>query len=342
VTLYPSDPAAADAVAEDTATVSGLPTYVGAHGGVHRLYFGKVLGASGLRDLLIPVLLGGLIIFATMLGSVADREREIYTFSSLGLAPPHVAMLFFAESAIYAVVGGMGGYLLGQVVTTALSFLGQHGYARIPAMNFSSMNAVMTILTVMAIVLLSALYPAVKASRSANPGIQRSWRLPEPAGEVFDIRFPFTVSEHDLLGVASYLEEHFRNFSDSSVGTFTTLSCSVFRQRENDMLGFDAEVALAPFDLGVEQRMSLLSQPSDVEGIDEIRILIRRRSGAYGDWRRANKVFVQELRRQFLIWRTLDAAVADQYRERTLGRWERLAAVGRGALLADYGGGGPA
>ena len=64
-----------------------------------------------------------------------------------------------------------------------------------------------------------ALYPAIKAARSANPGVQRAWRMPSPTGDAFDIRFPFTVSDYDLVGVVQFLREHFRNFSDTSVIT---------------------------------------------------------------------------------------------------------------------------
>ena len=110
-------------MADAVARITQLPTYVGDQGGVHRMIFTSLAKASGWKDLLIPVILGGLIIFATMLGSVSDREREIYTFSSLGLAPPHVASLFFAEASMYAVIGGMGGYLLGQVVARLFAFL---------------------------------------------------------------------------------------------------------------------------------------------------------------------------------------------------------------------------
>jgi len=42
---------------------------------------------SGFGDVLVPLLLGGFIVFSTMLGSIIDREKEIYTFSALGLAP---------------------------------------------------------------------------------------------------------------------------------------------------------------------------------------------------------------------------------------------------------------
>jgi len=176
----------------------------------------------------------------------------------------------------------------------------------------------------MSTVVLSTIYPAVKASRSANPGIQRTWKIAEPKGNLHDLLFPFTVSEYDFTGVVSFLEEHFNNLRDASVGGFATEDCQVVRQAGNNMLGLQAHVALAPFDLGIEQDISILSRPSDVEGIDEVRVGMRRTSGAYGDWRRANRVFINELRKQFLLWRALDPSIIEQYRERTLARLSEL------------------
>ena len=322
--IYPTDPEKIEEIAERVASITELPTYLGHRGGVYRLIFTSLAKASGWRDLLIPVILGGLIVFATMLGSVSDREREIYTFSSLGLAPPHVASLFFAEASMYAVIGGMGGYLLGQAVARGLGILAGYGIVSVPAMNYSSTNAIVTILIVMGTVLISTIYPAVKASRSANPGIQRSWRIPKPEGNLYDLIFPFTVSAYDITGVASFLREHFGNYTDTSLGVFATAECHVFRQKDNDMLGIRATVALAPFDLGVNQKFALLSQPSEIEGIDEVRILIYRLSGAQGDWQRANRVFINDLRKQLLIWRSLTIEVMDQYRQKTLEEWEQL------------------
>lgn len=324
ITIYPNDLDKIAQIGQDVATISELPTYLGDQGRVHRLLFSSLTQASGWRDLMIPVLLGGLIIFATMLGSVSDREREIYTFSSLGLAPPHVASLFFAEASVYAVVGGMGGYLLGQLVARLLGWLSSMGLVSVPPMNYSSTNAIVTVLIVMGTVLISTIYPALKASRSANPGIQRAWRIPKPQGSLFDLKFPFTVSAYDIVGVVSFLKEHFDSYSDTSLGIFTSMSSRIFRQEGSDLLGFRAHVALAPFDLGVTQHFAMLSQPSEIPGIDEVRILIARDSGAHGDWQRANRVFVNDLRKQLLIWRSLPHDVMDKYRQKTLEQWQSL------------------
>jgi hypothetical protein len=334
INIYPKGNADLDKIAEDVSYVSGIPTYLGSKGGVYRLFYSTLVEASGFRDLVIPIVLGGLIIFATMLGSVADREREIYTFSSLGLGPAHVAGLFFAEASVYAVVGGMGGYLLGQVVAKATGVMAEYGWVSVPSMNFSSTNAIVTIFIVMCTVLLSTIYPAMKASKSANPGIQRQWKIGDPKGDVYDIKFPFTVSAYDLTGIVSFLEEHFNNYRDAAVGVFTTIHCEVIREASTDMLGIKTHVALAPFDLGIEQTLIMLSQPSDVEGIDEVRVIMRRESGAYNDWRRANRVFVNDLRKQFLIWRSLDTEVTEKYREMTLARWNDIPALDKQEIVA--------
>jgi hypothetical protein len=324
VHIFPRDPLDLQDIATRAASVTELPTYVGDANGVYRLIFTSLTEASGIRDLLIPVLLGGLIVFATMLGSVSDREREIYTFSSLGLAPAHVASLFFAEASMYAVIGGMGGYLLGQVVARLLNWLSTFLDFTVPSMNYSSTNAIVTVLIVMCTVLISTIYPAMKASRSANPGIQRSWKIPKPQANLYDLVFPFTVSAYDIIGVVSFLKEHFDNYTDTSLGVFATTGSGVFRQQDNDMLAFQAKVALAPFDLGVNQAFAMLSKPSDIEGINEVRILIHRMSGAQGDWERANRVFINDLRKQLLIWRSLPHEVMDHYRQVTLEQWDRL------------------
>jgi len=317
VTIYTSDAAAATALAEDMARMLPLPVAATRANGVYLHLLGTVIAASGSKDLVFPIALGGLVIFGTMLGSVTDREREIYAFSAVGLAPRHVATLFFAESLIYSLIGGMGGYLIAQGAGKVLSVLAGYGLVRVPEMNMSSTNTIVTILIVMATVMVSAIYPAIKASKSANPGLMRIWRPPKPEGDIMDLVFPFTVSAYDITGVVSFLKEHFDNYSDTGLGKFMARGTQLVRL-DDGALGLTSRVSLSPFDLGVSQEFALRSTPSEIPGIDEVKIHLQRISGQPKDWRRLNKLFLDELRRQFLFWRSLPHETMESYRRQTL------------------------
>jgi hypothetical protein len=328
ITVYTDGEAAAGEIADETARMVSFPVNVTLRNGVYRQRLGVVLAASGAKDLFFPIVLGGLVVFGTMLASVADREREIYTFSSLGLAPRHVASLFFSEAMVYAVIGGMGGYLIAQAMLKVLTVLSDHGVGRVPEMNMSSTNTIVTILIVMATVLISAVYPGIKASRSANPGLMRSWRLPEPRDDELEFVFPFTVSQYDITGVVKFLSEHFHNHADTGMGRFMAEQVCITRSPKGE-LGLDAVVMLAPFDLGVGQSFALTSIPSQIPGIDEVRLVLHRRSGQVRDWHRLNKAFMDDLRRQFLLWRSLPRETMELYRQQTL---QELGNMNREAL----------
>lgn len=316
LTVYPGAGRSIGALADRFARICGAPLYVTMPDGVYRLFFTTLFATAGTGNLIIPIVLGGLIVFGTMLGSVADREKEIYSFSALGLAPTHIGMLFFAEASVYAVVGGLGGYILAQVVAHSLGWLATFTSITVPEMNYSSTNAIFAILTVMLTVLLSTIYPAYRGSKSANPGLARSWSLPAPKQDLWEFTFPFTVSEYDITGVMSFLQEHFDNFSDCSLGLFLAEDTRVYST--DDGLNLTSRLALAPFDLGVTQHFLLTSMPSEIEGVDEVRIVMKRISGTRGDWQRTNRPFISDLRKQFLIWRSIPHETMELYRRRTL------------------------
>lgn len=299
------------------------------HGAVHckssegarRLFFTKAVAGSGFADVVIPLLLGGLIIFSSLMGSIVDREREIFTYSALGLSPPDVGALFFAESAVYSVIGGMGGYLLSQVVAKCLNALGRMGVLTPPEMNFSSLTSVLTILIVMAVVMLSTIFPALKAGKSANPGVARRWKMPAPKGNRLDFVFPFTVSEVDFTGILSFIREHFNNHSDATLGSFAARDVKLFRlpgaKNGRDAYGIEANVSLAPFDLGIFQRFRMYSSEFEIKGIDEVVVELERIGGTPAAWIRSNRAFADELRQQFLLWRSLPIETIEHYREET-------------------------
>ena len=70
---------------------------------------------------------------------------------------------------------------------------------------------------------------------------------------------------------------------------------------------------LAPFDLGVSQQVVLDTTPTDMADVFELRLTIHRVSGDISNWKRVNRRFLNTLRKQFLIWRTLGAEERERY-----------------------------
>ena len=79
-------------------------------------------------------------------------------------------------------------------------------------------------------------------------------------------------------------------------------------------LQFSSKVWLAPFDFGIMQRIELVFCSSEEnEGFLEIHVTMVRETGEANAWKRANKAFINALRKQLLIWRSLDDDTRDEY-----------------------------
>ena len=269
---------------------------------------------SGMSNLFIPMLIASLIVLNTMMGSVYERFREIGIYSSVGLAPGHISWLFIAESCVYSVLGVVAGYLSGQVIAKVLiesDLLG--GFT----LNYSSVAAVLSCMLVMAVVMLSTIYPARKASQMAVPDVTRKWKLPPPDGDQWDFEFPFTVSGHEVLGLSVFLIGYFDSYSEESIGTFYTDGAQLRREATPNGEGYliDMNIWLAPFDLGVSQHVTVRAMPEDEHNIYSVGLQIKRLSGEDASWRRVNQRFMNVIRKQFLIWRTVDAEAKESYRQ---------------------------
>ena len=267
---------------------------------------------TGMSDVLVPILIAALIVLNTMLGAVYERVKEIHIFSSIGLAPNHIAMLFIAESFVYAILGAIFGYMVGQGTAKLITVL-----HLLPGLylNYSSVSAVASTSVVIGVVLLSTLYPARKASEVATPAIERSWQLPEPQGDSWDIPLPFAVTGEQASAMTGFMMEWFEAYEEYSIGDFVTQDVS--SREEQSQYGKSLIIELmawiAPFDLGVSQRVQLRTIPTDMQDVYEIRLALERVSGDVSSWRRVNRRFLNTLRKQFLIWRTLRAEERDRY-----------------------------
>jgi hypothetical protein len=273
---------------------------------------------SGMSNLFVPILIAALIVLNTMLGAVYERVREIGIYSAVGLAPTHIAFLFMAESVVYAIIGAVLGYLLGQATAWALV---KWNLLVGLTLNYSSTSTVVATVIVMAVVLGSTIYPSVKASRMAVPDIERKWKLPEPEGDEWHFDLPFTVLAEEALGLNIFMRDYFEAHADESASDFYTDQVTFARRRlesDEEEYVISMMVWLAPYDLGVSQTIDLQTTPSGGEEKDIYKIFlhVHRESGEVASWKRVNRRFLNLLRKQLLIWRTLGVDVRAEFHER--------------------------
>jgi len=269
----------------------------------------KVLAAAALipkapRSVLIPLLLAGLIIFNTMLNSIAERKKEIHVYTSLGLAPAHVAGIFIAEAATYGLMGSTFGYIIGQGMATVFSNLGWMGNI---TLNYSGTQVMWTMTLVLLVVILAALVPAMMAARLASPSKETGWHLPEPDGDTISDVLPFTVTVDAAPGVQAFLYEYIDAHREGSIGYFSSDNVKYLpAEKGKHVGGVEATVWLAPYDLGVRQDVRITLFPSE-DDVCDLGLRLTRKSGQPKDWRKLNKVFVASLRNQMLGWRNISA-----------------------------------
>jgi ABC-type antimicrobial peptide transport system permease subunit len=211
----------------------GMTIFSGRDGRVEAYSSIALSSVGDVGNLFVPILIAALIILNTMMGSVHERAREIAIYSSVGLAPVHIAALFLAESCVYAVMGAIAGYLLGTVVGKAVSVLGIAGLT----LNYSSLSAVFSTLVVMGTVLLSTLYPAKMAANMSVPDVTRRWKFPPPSGDLWQFDFPFTVASDGVLGLFVFLDNYFDGYKEASIGSFYAQNVSLYEVYASQVTG---------------------------------------------------------------------------------------------------------
>lgn len=321
----------------------GLMLFRGADQGTFLYYAANATSYSGVSVILVPLAISALIVLNTMIGAVHERKTEIGIYTSVGLAPSHVAFLFVAEAMALAVLSVVSGYLLAQGCAAVLA--GTPVWQGMTA-NYSSTAGVAAMLMVMGVVLLSTLYPARMASQVAIPDVTRAWKLPQTQGDVLSLPLPFLIRAREQACAGGYLMDYYEAHADISHGEFSTdgmeydfihagmlpaqgiLPGQPAGNAEESCFSMQFKAWLAPFDFGVRQNVRLVFCPSELyRGYRQIQVIIRRETGEQAIWHNLNKRFLNDLRKQLLVWRSLDDPARQAYEA---GLEAVLAAQGRG------------
>jgi cell division protein FtsX len=329
------------AAAQDLVDRFGLSLFSGESEGTFLYHASDTMSYSGVPNIIIPLIISVFIVLNTMISSVYERKREIGIYTSVGLAPSHVSFLFIAEAMAFAVLSVVFGYLLAQ---TSAKFFAETTLWSGITVNYSSMAGVLAMILVIIVVLVSVIYPSKVAGQIAIPDVNRSWTLPVAKGNLLELTLPFLMNYREHRSVGGFLYDYFEGHQDVSHGMFSTADiqfgltcqdppglkkepydCPEDQCDDDHCLQINSRVWLAPFDFGIMQSVDLLFKPAEDEpGFLEIKVRLVRESGEANAWRRINKTFLHDLRRQLLVWRSFDDQTKEKYEKLLTDAEEKL------------------
>ena len=111
---------------------------------------------------IVVLLIGGLMIFTTMMGSVIERTREIGVFRAIGFRRKHIMSGLLVEVLTVSILGGFFGWAAGITASwAALPFFSEAGIER----QLHPLLLALAIASAMFIGSVSSIYPALRASR---------------------------------------------------------------------------------------------------------------------------------------------------------------------------------
>jgi hypothetical protein len=238
-----------------------------------------------------------------MLGTVEERQEEILMLGAVGLAPRHVSILFLAEACVYGVLGVVFGVMLGLGVGWLT-----RGWASGVDVNYASVSTMLMGMLVMVVVVLATWIPAARAARLATPSGAAKWELPASADGRVALTLPFNVTRENGLGVFAFLHEYLNGHRESTSPDFrcTALTAGIVPVgTESTAVEIGGQVWPAPYDRQVSQQATVRLSPVAGTNLFRVEVGCERLTGELDAWNRGVFEFLDLVRRQFLIYRTL-------------------------------------
>jgi len=314
ISIIPKNKAMTEDLAKDLYdNIKGFLTFYNVGDRINLLTQASSIIVGGIDVQIIPIVIVVLNLISLMLAAIHERRRELSIYSAVGLAPLHIALMFIAEALVYGVIGSVLGYVSALIVYRIVgSSIGVW-------LNFSSGIVILAILLAIAAIVISSIYPAFLSARIVTPSLERKWRVPtKPIGDRWVVPLPFVASsEAEARGIIKYLAEYLiqHELPDAPVFMIANISVEEGVKDERRFIGISAECRLAPYHMGIIQRINIAT----VEEVEYTRwtfhISIERVMGAYREWERINRDFIDDVRKQLLLWRTLPEKEKARYME---------------------------
>jgi len=273
----------------------------------------------GWEQQVVVMVLNALAILNVLLGSIYERKRDIYTYSVTGVSPINISFMFLAEILVSALLGVVFGFILALLMGRFIIFL----MPITSFLNYSSRWVLMVMGMVVTAVSFSSIYPIFVASRIVTPSLERRWKIStKPVRDLWQIPLPFFASdEKEAEGIIGFIKEFMEAHGNPDASDFYITSLSLIEgktDKGSPLKSLVAETRLFPYDAGVTQTFTLLLYETE-KSRWQISITLKRTGGNRRLWKDLNKNFLDVMRRQFLLWRTLSREERKKYRARSYG-----------------------
>jgi len=294
-------------IASVVASTASPTVFMGYGGQVFKCSALEVPAFIGGGSLAVVLVIGLANILVAMLGSVSERIPEISVYSSLGLSPVGMSTLFISEVAIHAVIGAVLGYFVG--LTLNVLFISAGLLPSYFVLNYSSVSIVLALCSIVITVLASIAYPFAKVARLVTPSLERKWRITtRPSGDEWEIPLPYiAASPKDAQGILEYLHEYFD-------GRGKETRFAIIRKLEEPShkeMELKLTASLLPLESHVNMMVTLRATKKKEKY--ELFLLINKLTGEFTAWKTLNYFFVDDIRKQVLLWRSIPPSMHERY-----------------------------
>jgi len=296
-------------IAEEITLSTRWTTYVGYNGhswGVSRIATYVLLGYD---VVIVLAILSALSTVNSYIAEIRGRRREIYVYASLGLSPRGAIVMFLTETIVYAFIGIVIGYLAGFALNSICIKFGI--LPKNFTTNYTSFYLIVSLSLIILTCIASSAYPSSIAAKIITPSLRRRWRLPtKPKGDVWEIPLPFRVTSlGEVLGMLRYLKEYFQHLGYERPG-YRVFEIPTL---DENALALYLDVVLTPLELGLSQKVTISAYTE--EGAYRFKLTLKRVSGDTKQWVVRNYLFIDDVRKQLLLWRSLASSEQEKYIE---------------------------
>ncbi|MEM2261433.1 MAG: FtsX-like permease family protein [Ignisphaera sp.] len=298
-------------LANDLANVLDVTVYVGVNESSFVASKISTFTAFGLEGMIALIILGSFNVIITLLAIQKERVRDIFVYTTVGLSPLGATAMVILESLTYSMLGVITGYFLGFVGNMMFREFGV--LPETFTFNYASIFAMVSLSLLLLAALLSSYYPARIASKLITPSLERKWKPPtKPKSGLWEIPLPLRINQiEEVKGLILFLKEYYLGVGIEKA-TFRVDEVKV-NLSEIEGLRLKLMVSLAPYEANVKELVDIFARWVETEKSYSFLISIQKMSGEESIWIKGSYDFVDDLRKQMLLWRFLSAEERTRY-----------------------------